>query len=106
MVELLLQHKSSRYRTRLQALKHVNILKAHSRLTEVWMRQGYYKKVAHVIPPPPRLRRFFTVEEGKIMYKRAFARSVTRVAKSATSSTGGGRGGRGDGDSAIYDKKK
>lgn len=74
MVELLLQHERATYFTRLAAIKHVTTLRTTGRLSLVWMREGYYAKMAHVLPPPPRMPRMFTPEEGDEMFDRAAAR--------------------------------
>eukprot|EP00903_Cladosiphon_okamuranus_P005832 g5773.t1 len=76
MVELLLQHERTTYRTRLAAIKHVTNLRATGRLSLAWMREGYFNKMAHVSPPPPRMPRIFTPEEGDEMFDRAAARST------------------------------
>lgn len=74
MVELLLQHERATYRNRLAAVKHVTKLRATGRLSLAWMQEGYYTKMAHVLPPPPRMPRVFTPEEGDEMFDRAVAR--------------------------------
>lgn len=74
MVELLLQHEPATYQSRLQAIKHVTALRAFGRLSRVWMENGYFAKMSHVIPPPPRLQRLFSPEEGGEMFTRAVAR--------------------------------
>lgn len=74
MVELLLQHERTTYSTRLAAIKHVTKLRATGRLSLVWTRDRYYAKMAHVLPPPPRMPRMFTPEEGDEMFDRAAAR--------------------------------
>lgn len=95
MVELLMQSESSSYRTRWQAVNYVNSLKVQCRLSKVWIEGGYYTQVAHIIPPPPRLRRFFTPEEGKVMYRRVLLRSDSINAEHSIASIGGGGGGDG-----------
>lgn len=74
MVELLLQHEGTTYRTRLQAIKHVTALRTSGRLSRAWTKQGYFEKMSHVLPPPPRMPRMFTPEEGDAMFDRAAAR--------------------------------
>lgn len=76
MVELLLQHERSTYHTRLQAIKHVTTLRTFGRLSRVWVEEGYFAKLSHVLPPPPRMRRVFTPEEGDEMFDRAASRQV------------------------------
>ncbi|CAN0215764.1 unnamed protein product, partial [Ectocarpus sp. 13 AM-2016] len=77
MVELLLQHERRTYGTRLQAVKHVVALRSFGRLSRVWTEGGYFAKMSHVLPPPPRMPRVFTPEEGDEMFDRAAARSRT-----------------------------
>ncbi|CAM9175616.1 unnamed protein product, partial [Ectocarpus fasciculatus] len=77
MVELLLQHERRTYGTRLQAVKHVIALRSFGRLSRVWTEGGYFAKMSHVLPPPPRMPRMFTPEEGDEMFDRAAARSTT-----------------------------
>lgn len=74
MVELLLQHERTTYRTRLQAIKHATSLRMSGRLSRIWTEKGYYAKMSHVLPPPPRMPRIFTPEEGDTMFDRAAAR--------------------------------
>lgn len=74
MVELLLQYERTTYRTRLVAIKHITSLRASGRLSRAWMQDGYYAKMAHVLPPPPRMPRVFTPDEGDEMFDRAAAR--------------------------------
>lgn len=74
MVELLLQHERATYRTRLAAITHVTNLRANGRLSLAWKQDGYFAKMAHVLPPPPRMRRVFAPEEGDEMFDRAAAR--------------------------------
>ncbi|CAN0246598.1 unnamed protein product, partial [Pylaiella littoralis] len=76
MVELLLQHERTVYRTRLQAINHVTALQRSGRLSHAWTEKGYYAKMSHVLPPPPRMPRIFTPEEGDAMFDRAAARSA------------------------------
>ncbi|CAN0560856.1 unnamed protein product, partial [Ectocarpus sp. 12 AP-2014] len=75
MVELLLQHERRTYGTRLQAVKHVIALRSFGRLSRVWTEGGYFAKMSHVLPPPPRMPRVFTPEEGDEMFDRAAART-------------------------------
>lgn len=74
MVELLLQYERTTYRTRLQAVKHVTMLRTSGRLSRTWTEGGYYAKMSHVLPPPPRMPRMFTPEECDEMFDRAAAR--------------------------------
>ncbi|CAM9924123.1 unnamed protein product [Ectocarpus sp. 6 AP-2014] len=74
MVELLLQHERRTYGTRLQAVKHVIALRSFGRLSRVWTEGGYFAKMSHVLPPPSRMPRVFTPEEGDEMFDRAAAR--------------------------------
>lgn len=74
MVELLMQHERTTYCTRLAAIKHVTKLRATGRLSRAWMHDGYYAKMAHVLPPLPRMPRIFSPEEGDEMFERAAAR--------------------------------
>ncbi|CAM9405818.1 unnamed protein product [Hapterophycus canaliculatus] len=75
MVELLLQHECTTYRTRLEAIKHVTALRRCGRLSRAWIEGGYFSKMSHVLPSPPRMPRVFTPEEGDEMFDRAAARS-------------------------------
>lgn len=77
MVELLLQHEGETYHTRLQAIERVTWLKAHGQLSRTWVDQGYYSKMAHVIPPPQRMPRLFSREDGDAMFERAKAKAAT-----------------------------
>lgn len=76
MVELLLQHEGETYHTRLQAVEHVTSLRSHGRLSRAWVDKGYYAKMAHVIPPPQRMPRFFSREDGDAMFERATAKAA------------------------------
>lgn len=106
MVELLLQYEPSTYRTRWQALNHVNSLKVHGRLSKLWIEGGYHKLLANVIPPPPRMRRFFTAEEGEFIYKRALSRSVLADAECSSAGIGDGGGGsaKDDGGTEVLNR--
>lgn len=79
MVELLLQHEADTYRSRFQAVKHVTALRRRGRLSRTWMREGYFAKMAHAVPAPPRMQRLFSKEEGDEMFERAVA-AATSVA--------------------------
>ncbi|CAB1119759.1 unnamed protein product [Ectocarpus sp. CCAP 1310/34] len=74
MVELLLQHERRTYGTRLQAVRHVITLRSFGRLSRVWTEGGYFAKMSHALPPPPRMPRVFTPEEGDEMFDRAASR--------------------------------
>lgn len=77
MVELLLQHEGETYRNRLQAIERVTSLRAHGQLSRTWIDKGYYAKMAHVIPPPQRMPRLFSREDGDAMFERATAKAAT-----------------------------
>lgn len=74
MVELLLQHERTTYRTRLEAIKHVTALRRCGRLSRAWIEDDHFEKMSHVLPPPPRMARMFTPEEADEMFDRAAAR--------------------------------
>lgn len=74
MVELLLQHEGETYHSRLRAIEHVASLRARGQLSRTWVDKGYYAKMAHVVPPPPRMPRLFNREDGDAMFERATAK--------------------------------
>lgn len=89
MVELLLQHEPGKYPSRLLALQHMSTLRVCGRLSRTWVDEGYYSKISHLVPPPPRMPRLFSVEEGDAMYQRAAARSTPFSAPAAAARLSG-----------------
>lgn len=80
MVELLLQHEGETHRNRLQAIERATFLRSHGQLLHTWVDKGYYAKMTHVIPPPQRMPRLFSREEGDAMFERASAKAASTSA--------------------------